>query len=285
MQKEEQPVSVKRGWRFYRTFGTLALLNLIYAINTTILLVALPASFSHISGRKSVLLAALLLFTVSTVIILVTNNVALLLIFWLNIPFYIIAIIGIPICLRLYIKEGSFLFMATTTSCLILRTLVPLILGVFGLIGFTIYSVNISTKPLIRHTLFNSPTAIVAYIGTLVAKNYLPITSSVTIFPFTFTIVPAAIIVFLSLIARTGLGMLFSVAIYSFFRAFKQTLSIAISSVIFQNVFKKKILATTYLAFINSWAEGVIKEGVIMAYIKSLRITKEISLERELETE
>jgi hypothetical protein len=42
MQKEEQPVLVKRGWRFYRTFGTLALLNLICAINATILSVALP---------------------------------------------------------------------------------------------------------------------------------------------------------------------------------------------------------------------------------------------------
>jgi hypothetical protein len=42
MQKEEQTLSVRRGWRFYRTFGTLALLNLIYAINATILLVALP---------------------------------------------------------------------------------------------------------------------------------------------------------------------------------------------------------------------------------------------------
>jgi hypothetical protein len=42
MQKEEQPVSVKRGWRFHGTFGTLALLNLICAIDATILSVALP---------------------------------------------------------------------------------------------------------------------------------------------------------------------------------------------------------------------------------------------------
>jgi len=47
------------------------------------------------------------------------------------------------------------------------RTLVPLILGVFGIIGFIIYSVYTSTEPLIRGTLFNTPTAIVAYIGTL----------------------------------------------------------------------------------------------------------------------
>jgi hypothetical protein len=42
MGMEEQPVSVKRGWRFYGTFGTLALVNLICAINATILSVALP---------------------------------------------------------------------------------------------------------------------------------------------------------------------------------------------------------------------------------------------------
>lgn len=42
MKMEEQPVSVKRGWRFHGTFGTLALINLICAIDATILSVALP---------------------------------------------------------------------------------------------------------------------------------------------------------------------------------------------------------------------------------------------------
>jgi hypothetical protein len=42
MEMEEQPVSVKRGWRFHGTFGTLALLNFICAIDATILSVALP---------------------------------------------------------------------------------------------------------------------------------------------------------------------------------------------------------------------------------------------------
>jgi hypothetical protein len=274
MQKEEQPVSAKRGWRFYGTFGTLALLNLICAIDATILSVALPvrdnpdnhhpiltifqdnsygserhhchsgflgwdfiplvnsrrplfhknkhlhnhrcstvfqpswASFSHISGRKSVLLAALLLFTVGTVIASVSDNVALLLvgrcvqgigggglvaltyviitdmvtlrergkhmsvislqwaigsvigpviggafaekatwrwIFWLNIPFCVIAAVGISICLKLHIKEGSiwtklrafdwfgsFLFVAATTSCLIPVTWVSLPIAVYS---------------------------------------------------------------------------------------------------------------------------------------------------------
>lgn len=109
---------------------------------------------------------------------------------------------------------------------------------------------------------------------------------------------------------------------YSFFRAFGQTLGVAISGVIFQNTFKKKILATAYAAnaeiwsrdassfvqvvkaWSNSGAEGEMKEVVIQAYVESLRMvwivltilagaafvaslvwTVEISLERELETE
>jgi hypothetical protein len=37
--------SAKRNWRFYGTFGTLALLNLICAIDATILSVALPVRY------------------------------------------------------------------------------------------------------------------------------------------------------------------------------------------------------------------------------------------------
>lgn len=214
-----------------------------------------------------------------------------------------------------------------------------------------------------------------------VAKNYSPITSGIAIFPFTFTVAPAAVVVglvitktgryrpslwigwflttlgiglliylhqstnipswiFLSLVAGTGLGILFSAqgfaaqasasnadlpfagALYSFFRAFGQTLGVAISGVIFQNTFKRKIIDTAYSKFADSWSrdsssfvqvvkawsdireEGVMKEAVIQVYIKSLRIvwcvmcvlaraafiaslvwTREISLDRELETE
>ena len=48
------------------------------------------------------------------------------------------------------------------------RTLVPLLLGIGGLLSFIFYSIYISNNPLITRTLFNTPTAIVAYIGTLV---------------------------------------------------------------------------------------------------------------------
>lgn len=78
-----------------------------------------------------------------------------------------------------------------------------------------------SSEPLIRRTLFNSPTAITAYFGTLVhgivvwsllyymplyfevAKKYSPITSGVALFPFTFTTAPAAVVVGI-VITKTG---------------------------------------------------------------------------------
>jgi len=96
-----------------------------------------------------------------------------------------------------------------------------MILGIFGLLGFVIYSISFSQEPLIRRSLFNSPTAITAYAGTfihgvivwsllyysplffLVAKNYSPILSNVAIFPLTFTIAPATVVVGI-VIAKTG---------------------------------------------------------------------------------
>jgi hypothetical protein len=96
-----------------------------------------------------------------------------------------------------------------------------MILGIFGLLGFIVYSVSFSLEPLIRRSLFNSPTAITAYAGTVVhgmivwallyymplffqvSKNYSPITSGVAIFPFTFTVAPAAVVVGV-VIAKTG---------------------------------------------------------------------------------
>jgi hypothetical protein len=46
----------------------------------------------------------------------------------------------------------------------------------------------------------------------------------------------------------------FAGVMYSFFRAFRQTLGVAISGVIFQNVFKKKILVTAYSTFADRWS-------------------------------
>jgi len=44
----------------------------------------------------------------------------------------------------------------------------PMMLGIFGLLGFVVYSVYWSSEPLIRRSLFNSPTAITAYAGTFI---------------------------------------------------------------------------------------------------------------------
>lgn len=98
---------------------------------------------------------------------------------------------------------------------------VPLILGILGLVGFVLYSTYISSQPLIRRSLFNTSTAITAYAGTLihgitvwsllyymplyfeVAKNYNAVDSGIAIFPFTFTVAPAAVAVGI-VIAKTG---------------------------------------------------------------------------------
>ncbi|TGO20738.1 hypothetical protein BPAE_0269g00080 [Botrytis paeoniae] len=516
---QTEPESKKRGWRFYGSFACLAILNLVCAIDATILSVALPtiatslhatamqafwcgtsfllcstvfqptwAAFSHIIGRKSVLLAALFLFSVGTILCSAAKNIELLLIgrciqgigggglvsltyvlladmvtlrergkwmsiislqwaigsviapviggafaekvtwrwiFWLNIPFCVVSAIGIPICLKLNIKQGSmwtklkafdwfgsFLFVASVTSFLIpltwggvmyawssVRTLVPLLVGVGGLITFLIYSIFQKGDPLIRRSLFNSPTAIVAYFGTFVhgicvwsilfymplyfevAKNYTPIQSGIGLFPMTFTTAPAAVVVgliiaktgryrpsiwvgwaistlglgllillkeststvswiFFNLVPGIGLGTLFSAqgfaaqasvtnadlpfagAMYSFFRAFGQTIGVAISGVIFQNTFQNKILKTSYAVYANEWSkdasafvqivkawsntgvEGEMKQVVIGAYVESLKMvwivmcalaglafvtslifTKEIAMSKELETD
>jgi len=109
---------------------------------------------------------------------------------------------------------------------------------------------------------------------------------------------------------------------YSFFRAFGQTIGVAISGVIFQNTFKKKLLTTAYalhadkwskdaaalVKALNSWStegeEGLRKQVLIGIYVESLRMVwvimcvlsavalltsvwfiEEISLERDLETD
>ncbi|KAF4618003.1 hypothetical protein G7Y89_g15003 [Cudoniella acicularis] len=64
----------------------------------------------------------------------------------------------------------------------------------------------------------------------------------------------------------------FAGAMYSFFRALGQTLGVAISGAIFQNVFKKKILATKYSTFADEWSRNassfvqVVKGGTSSAY-------------------
>jgi hypothetical protein len=110
----------------------------------------------------------------------------------------------------------------------------------------------------------------------------------------------------------------FAGAIYSFFRALGQTLGVAISGVVFQNTLKRKISATAYSEYADEWSmnasalveimktweESLMKETVVKAYVESLQMVwivacaaagvalvatlifmKELSLERELETD
>lgn len=93
------------------------------------------------------------------------------------------------------------------------RTLVPLILGIFGLFIFLIYDSYVVKTPLIPLGILNNRTAAVNYIGTIVhgivlwgllyylplyyeaVKGYTPIIVGVAVFPETFTVAPASILV------------------------------------------------------------------------------------------
>lgn len=114
----------------------------------------------------------------------------------------------------------------------------------------------------------------------------------------------------------------FASALYSFFRAFVQGLGVAIAGVIFQNTFRKKIEQSAYAEFAQAWSsnasafvqvvkewssdgdEGVMKAVVVQAYVKclqtvwivmcvlagvafiaSLIFMKELSLDRDLDTD
>ena len=121
---------------------------------------------------------------------------------------------------------GAILLTASTTSFLMpvswggvmfpwssFRTLVPLILGICGLFAFFIYDSYGAKTPLIPLVILNNRTAAVNYIGTLVhgvvlwcllyylplyyeaVKGYSPIIVGVAVFPETFTIAPASILV------------------------------------------------------------------------------------------
>ncbi|KAL8862778.1 MAG: hypothetical protein Q9178_000720 [Gyalolechia marmorata] len=168
-------------------------------------------------------------------------------IFWINLPFIGIAFVFVPLFLRLAFKPssftaqlarvdwlGSFLFIASTTSFLIpitwggvsyswssWHTLVPLCLGIAGLIAFVTYEEIVAAEPLIRLVIFKNRTAAVSYSATVIhgmvlwsllyymplyyeaVKGFSPILSGVALFPQTFTVAPAAVVVGI-LITVTG---------------------------------------------------------------------------------
>lgn len=93
------------------------------------------------------------------------------------------------------------------------RTLVPLILGICGLLVFVMYEIYVAKTPLIPLRIFSNRTAAVNCFGTLVhgmllwcllyylplyyeaVKGYSPIIVGVAVFPETFTVAPASILV------------------------------------------------------------------------------------------
>jgi hypothetical protein len=121
---------------------------------------------------------------------------------------------------------GTVLFIGSTASLLIplswggvmydwssWRTLVPLLIGVAGLLAFAYYEYRFASHPIIPHTIFQNRTSVVSMIGSVLqglilwctlyylplyyeaVKGYSPIVSGVALFPETFTVAPSAIIV------------------------------------------------------------------------------------------
>lgn len=110
-------------------------------------------------------------------------------IFWINLPFAGLGFIMIVLFLKLNFKAtrfaeklarvdwiGSFLFIASSTSFIIpitwggvqypwnsWRTVVPLVLGIVGLIGFVVYERFVAVEPVVRLSVFNTVTSRVTY--------------------------------------------------------------------------------------------------------------------------
>ncbi|EPS40779.1 hypothetical protein H072_5333 [Dactylellina haptotyla CBS 200.50] len=323
----------KMDFRMLLAFISLMVITLAAALDATIISVALPTmakelkgtateafwtgtsfllastiiqpvfgSFSHIFGRKPMILTSLVFFTVGAILCGVAKNFTLILVgrtiqgiggggiisvseiiitdlvplrergkyfgffstmwalgsvlgpvlggvfsqkvswqwvFWLNLPFCGIGFIMIPLFLKLNFLPttmaaklrrvdyiGGTVFVASTTSFLIpitwggtmyawdsWRTLVPLIVGAAGIVGFVLYELYVAEDPLIRMGVFKQRTAAVSYIETvmhgivlwgllyylplyyLAVKNQTAILAGVSVFPQTFTVAPASVVV------------------------------------------------------------------------------------------
>ncbi|KAL4934789.1 hypothetical protein BDV06DRAFT_229450 [Aspergillus oleicola] len=160
-------------------------------------------------------------------------------IFWLNLPFCGIGLITIPIFMKLRqepttLKEkfkgidylGCFVFTASLTSFVVplswggvmypwssWRTLVPMLLGAAGLVGFVFVEMTVcNRRPLIPMAIFRTPSIILNYLGCFLhgailfcVLYYLPlyyeatlgysaVIAGVAILPLTLTVAPLSAI-------------------------------------------------------------------------------------------
>jgi hypothetical protein len=101
------------------------------------------------------------------------------------------------------------------------KTIMPLCVGIGGLLLFILWSAKVPDEPILRGSMFKAPTALVSYFGTVVhgmflwsalyymplyfegAKGFSPINAGIGLFPWTFTTGPAAVIVGI-VVAKTG---------------------------------------------------------------------------------
>lgn len=160
-------------------------------------------------------------------------------IFWINLPICAVAFLAVIVFLNLqkvpgdFLPKvakfdwlGAFLLTASSTSFVMAiswgnvmfpwsswRSIVPLVLGVVGLIGFVLYEARVAADPIIRLAIFKKRTALVSYLGTFIhgillwsllyylplyyecVKGYSPTISGVAVFPETFTVAPTSIVV------------------------------------------------------------------------------------------
>lgn len=168
-------------------------------------------------------------------------------IFYINFPFIGFSYVMVPLFLRLSTPKGKFaekirridwtgsvLFVGSTTSFLIpltwggvmypwtsWRTLVPLIIGIVGLIIFGVYERYVPAEPLLPASLFSNRTIVLGYLFAIIhglilwcllyyqplyfeaVKGYKPVIAGVALFPATFTVAPMAIIAGLA-VTKTG---------------------------------------------------------------------------------
>ncbi|KAI7969928.1 hypothetical protein EIK77_006876 [Talaromyces pinophilus] len=159
-------------------------------------------------------------------------------VFWILLPFNVISILAVALFLRLRRKErelsekfgeidfvGSLLFIASTAAFLLgilfggvqypwksFHTLLPLVLGAVGLVGFAFYEAMVPKHPVIPMELFASTTSAAGYLGIVTtgmtmwaAVYYLPmyyeavlsysfVMGAVALLPLTLTVSPAAVV-------------------------------------------------------------------------------------------